>query len=49
MGIQPADTRQVGLYGDPSWSSECRHENCQLKPFPASSATTAKSSAKPAR
>jgi hypothetical protein len=34
LGIQSLDLRLAGLYGDPAWFAEARHESCAMRPLP---------------
>ena len=34
LGIQPIEISHVGLYGDPAWTDEARHEKCPARPLP---------------
>jgi hypothetical protein len=35
LGIREIDTTRVGLYGERSWTRECRHAECRLAYLPA--------------
>ena len=34
LGFQPWDFSQAGLYGDPAWANQVRHERCPVTPLP---------------